>query len=68
MAQQKRIQLETMTLWVQSLASLSALRIWRCDELWYGSKTQLGLVLLWYRLAGVALIRPLAWEPPHAAG
>ena len=26
------------------------------------------LVLLWHRLAAVALIRPLAWEPPHAAG
>ena len=23
---------------------------------------------LWHRLAAVALIRPLAWEPPYAAG
>ena len=23
---------------------------------------------LWRRTAAVALIRPLAWEPPHAAG
>ena len=23
---------------------------------------------LWYRLAGVALIRPPAWEPPYAMG
>ena len=26
------------------------------------------LLWLWYRLAAVALIRPLTWEPPHAAG
>ena len=26
------------------------------------------LLWLWCRLAAVALIRPLAWEPPHAAG
>ena len=24
------------------------------------------LLWLWYRLAAVALIRPLAWEPPYA--
>ena len=23
---------------------------------------------LWWRLAAVALIRPLAWEPPYAVG
>ena len=23
---------------------------------------------LWHRLAAVALIQPLAWEPPYAAG
>ena len=23
---------------------------------------------LWHRLAATALIRPLAWEPPHAEG
>ena len=28
----------------------------------------LALLWLWYRLAAVALIRPLAWEPPYAAG
>ena len=33
-AQQKRIQLGTMRLRVQSLASLSGLRIWHCHELW----------------------------------
>jgi len=26
------------------------------------------LLWLWYRPAAVALIRPLAWEPPYAAG
>ena len=26
------------------------------------------LLWLWCRLAAVALIRPLAWEPPHAEG
>ena len=26
------------------------------------------LLLLWCRLAAVALIRPLAWEPPYAVG
>ena len=24
------------------------------------------MLWLWYRLAAVALIRPLAWEPPYA--
>ena len=28
----------------------------------------LALLWLWCRLAAVALIRPLAWEPPCAAG
>ena len=26
------------------------------------------LVWLWHRLAAVALIQPLAWEPPYATG
>ena len=26
------------------------------------------LTLLWHRLAATALVRPLTWEPPHAAG
>ena len=34
MAQQKRIQLGTMRLWVQILALLSGLRIQCCRELW----------------------------------
>ena len=55
MVQQKRTRLGTMWFWVPSLASLNGLRIWRCHE-------------LWYRLAAIALIQPLAREPPYAAG
>ena len=70
MAKQKGVRLGTMRLWVQSLASLSGLRIWHCCELWCRLQMQLalGLLWLWRRPAAVALIRPLAWEPPHAAG
>ena len=28
----------------------------------------LALLWLWSRLAAIAPIRPLAWEPPHAVG
>ena len=41
-AQQKRIQLGTMRLRVQSLVSLSGLRIWCCRELWRSSQMWLG--------------------------
>ena len=44
-----------MRMQVQSRASLSGLRIWRGRE-------------LWCRLAAAALIGPLAWELPYAAG
>ena len=30
--------------------------------------SDLMLLWLWCRLAAVALIQPLAWEPPHAVG
>ena len=40
--QWKLIQLVTMRLQIQSLASLSGLRIWRCHELWYRSQRWLG--------------------------
>ena len=30
--------------------------------------SDLALLWLWCRLAAVALIRPLAWEPPYAMG
>ena len=48
-----------MRLWVQSLASLSGLRIWRCCELWYRSQTWLG--------SGIA-VASLPREPPYAMG
>ena len=40
MAQQKRIQLETMRLWVRPLALLSGLRIQCCHELWCRLQTR----------------------------
>ena len=33
-AQHKRIQLVSMRMWIQSLASLSGSGIWHCHELW----------------------------------
>ena len=55
---------------VGSLASLSGLRIWHCCELCVGHRFDLDLMLLWLwcRLAAVAPIRPLTWEPPYALG
>ena len=41
-AQRQQIQLVSMRLWVQSLASLSGLRIQRYHELWCRSQTRLG--------------------------
>ena len=55
MIQRKSIQLGTMMLKVQSLDSLSGLKIQCCCELW-----------CWP--IAVASIRPLAWEPPYAMG
>ena len=58
-----------MSLQVRSLASISVLRIWCCHELGVGRRcgSDPELLWLWRRLAAVALIRPLAWEPPYAA-
>ena len=28
----------------------------------------LALLWLWHRLAAIALIRPLGWQPPYASG
>ena len=55
---------------VGSLALLSALRIRWCLEQCVGSQLgfDLTLMLLWLRSAALALIGPLAWEPPCAAG
>ena len=52
-----------MRMLVQSLASLSGLRIWHCHELWCRLQMQLGSCT-----AAIALIRPLDWEPPYAKG
>ena len=41
MAQQKQIRLVPMRMQVRSLALLSGLKIWRCHELWWRSKTRL---------------------------
>ena len=49
---------------VPSLASLSGLRIQRCRGPWYRLKTWLGCGIA----VAVALIQPLAWELPYAAG
>ena len=61
--------LGTMRLWVQSLALLSRLRIQHCHELGVGCRGSSNPMLLWLwcRLAAVAPIWPLAWEPPYAA-
>ena len=55
---------------VSSLPSLSGLRIPCCCGCGVGCRRGLDLALLWLwsRLAASALIRPLAWEPPYAAG
>ena len=70
MAQWKRIRLGPMRLQVQSLASLSGLRIRHCHELWCGWQMRLrsGIAMAVGRPAAVAPIRPLAWEPLYAAG
>ena len=41
MAQRKQIQLGTMRLQVQSLASISELSIWHCHQLWCRLQTRL---------------------------
>ena len=66
MAEQKWIHLGTMRLQVRSLASLNGLRIQGCHELWYSLQTRLGSAWLWLWRGpeAIALIRPLAWEPP----
>ena len=51
---------------VRSLASLSGLRIRRCQDLWCRSQMWLGSDVA--VAAAVAPVRPLAWEPPYATG
>ena len=49
-------QLASMRTWIQSLASLSGLRIWCCCELWCSLQMWLGSGVAWHRLAAVAPI------------
>ena len=42
--QWKQIQLVSMRVWVQSLASLSGLNIWHCRELWLRSHVDVAVV------------------------
>ena len=55
---------------VQTLASLSGSGSVIAVSYGVGHRcgSNLALLWLWCRPAAVALIRPLAWEPPHAAG
>ena len=52
------------------IPGFTQLSIWRCDDLWCRSQMWLlsGVAVLWCRPAAVALIGPLAWEPPYAVG
>ena len=66
--QWKRIRPRTMRLWVRSLALPSGLRTRRCCGCGVGHRyaSDLAWLWLWHRPAATALIRPLAWELPHA--
>ena len=57
-----------MRMQVPSLALLTVLRIQHGSELQCRSQTWLrsSIAVVWYRLT--ALIRPVAWELPYAAG
>ena len=60
-----------MRMWVQSLALLIGLRIWRCHELWWGLQTWRGFGVAEAVGVGWQLqlqFNPLAWELPYAAG
>ena len=70
MPQQKQIRLVSMRMRVRSLASLSRSGSGIAMSCGVGHRhvSDPTLLWLWYRLAAVALIRPLAWEAPYAAG
>ena len=59
-----------MRMQFQSLAPLSELSVscWPEHEVGHGRGLDLMLLWLWYRLEAAALIPPLAWELPYAAG
>ena len=63
-----RTRLISVRTQVQSLASLSGLRIQHCDKPWQGSHrcgSDPVLLWLWPRPAAAALILPLAWVEMH---
>ena len=70
MAQWKRIRLGTMSLLVQSLASVNRLRSSTAMSCGVGHRcgSYLTLLCLWHRPVATAPIRPLAWEPPYTTG
>ena len=55
-----------MRIQVQSLASLSGLRIQHCCELWSWTWLRSGIAVA--VLVAAVPIQPLAWELPYAAG
>ena len=59
-----------MRLWVRSLPLLSGLGPGVAVSCGVGHRcgSDLALLWLWLWLAAIALIRPLAWEPPYATG
>ena len=61
---------QLMRMRVQSLASLTGLRIGIAMSCGVGRRlgSDLALLWLWCRPAGAALIRPQAWGLPYAAG
>ena len=68
------IQLVSMRMQVQSLASLSGLRIWHCCKLQQRLQMQFGLLWLWCGpvaaspILSLAWVLSLAWEFPYATG
>ena len=69
MVRWKLIRLGTIRLWVQPLASLSGLGSSVAVSCGVGRRRSSDPALLWVwcRLAAVAPIGSLAWEPPYAA-
>ena len=68
MVQQKLIRLGTMRMHVRSLALLTGSRIGVARSCGMGCRHGSNLAWLWHRLAAVAQIRPLSWEPPYVTG
>ena len=60
----------SMRTWIRFLALFSGLRIWSALSCGVVHRLDLdpALLWLWRRVAAIALIRRLAWEPPSASG